>query len=79
MATYSTSQRLKRAYKDCRGYYGGMGPVDRVPTRFQVAVTMPHRFTCGGREINMTQISVHLTVVNSRRDPKRLKYWHGVR
>lgn len=69
MATYSTSKRLLSAYKHCRGYYGGMGPVERIPTRLRVSMSRPGKY--------WRSILMHLDVVESKPDPKRLKYWRN--
>ena len=36
MATYTTSARIKKAYKTCYGNYMGMGPVNVVPKRIKI-------------------------------------------
>lgn len=43
MATYTTSNRIKKAYDTCQGLYCGFGPVDCAPKRIRIAAFFSKR------------------------------------
>lgn len=63
MAHYTTSKRMLKAYKDCRGYYGGFGPVECMPQRLRFVRSIKPRK-------HISAFQVLLVVVKSKRIPK---------
>lgn len=65
MATYSTSPRLIKAYRHCRGYYCGFGPVNTPPKRLRVT-----GFIYAKRKPKFAKFYVMLQVANRRKPTK---------